>query len=65
MDFWDTRRGWELADTLIRHLPRLTHKEQFVVRSENISQEIEKEIHNGNKFVSMIDKNSAVMEKPY
>lgn len=26
LSFWETRRGTQLADTLIRHLPKLTGK---------------------------------------
>lgn len=30
LTFWETRRGMQLADTLIRELPKLTKKKEVV-----------------------------------
>lgn len=63
MDFWNTVRGVELAETLIRELPKLTReKEQIVVCEGKIKERIE----SGYRFVGTFRENGiayAILEK--
>ena len=40
LSFWDTVRGCELADTLIRNLPKLTGREQICVRCKDVDEAV-------------------------
>ena len=40
LSFWDTVRGNELADTLIRNLPKLAGREQICVRCKDVDEAV-------------------------
>lgn len=55
LSFWDTRLGQELAETLIRELPKLTRKrKQYTERlsGKEVIPYLEKELANGKRFVT-------------
>ena len=55
MTFWDTVRGQNLADSLIRHLPRLAMKQYTSrVTESEVACFLEEQIAKGHHFVSMV-----------
>lgn len=62
MDFWNTILGHHLADTLIRHLPKLAEAlatTQYTIECESKDKAaaiVKDSINNGHKYVSQIDE---------
>ena len=68
MNFWDTIRGHELADSLIRYLPRLAPKSQFTgtVPDQDVHDFIKEKVEAGYRYVSHISVNgftTIILEK--
>lgn len=57
MDFWQTIRGVELAETLIRNLPKLTAKKIQRIMTVDNSEDLEKlqeALKSGERIVTSI-----------
>ena len=53
LTFWETRRGMQLADTLIRELPKLTKKKEVVqyaatLKCEDVHEYICRKLETGS-----------------
>lgn len=48
LTFWETRRGMQLADTLIRELPKLTKKKEVVQYAATLNAKTSTSIFAGN-----------------
>ena len=62
LTFWETRRGMQLADTLIRELPKLTKKKEVVqyaatLKCEDVHEYICRKLETGSRFVG-VDRKS-------
>lgn len=60
LTFWETRRGMQFADTLIRELPKLTKKKEVVqytatLRCADVHAYIRKKLEMGSRFVGVVD----------
>lgn len=60
LTFWETRRGMQLADTLIRELPKLTKKKEVVqyaatLKCEDVHEYICRKLETGFRFVGVVN----------
>ena len=60
LTFWETRRGMQLADTLIRELPKLTKKKEVVqyaatLKCEDVHEYICRKLVTGSRFVGVVN----------
>ena len=60
LTFWETRRGMQLADTLIRELPKMTKKKEVVqyaatLKCEDVHEYICRKLETGSRFVGVVN----------
>lgn len=62
LTFWDTKRGVQLADTLIKYLPKLANKKQYTVLTDKnqLKEIIDKELKT-SRLVNSFDTGDKIM----
>lgn len=56
--FWETEKGQQLADVMLRSLPKLNYRERqcyFQVPTRDVSETIKEKIENGLCYVDMVE----------
>ena len=56
--FWETEKGQQLADVMLRSLPKLNYRERqcyFQVPTRDVAKTIKEKIENGLCYVDMVD----------